>query len=47
LALQRRPTNRVDLWEQNECYLRALLTADGASLAKVTNRGTIDDPDLR
>ena len=45
-VLQRRPTNLVDVWEQ-ERYLRVLLTADGLVLVEVANRGTIDDPDVR
>jgi len=45
-VLQRRPTNRVNVWEQ-ERYLRVLATADGLALAEVTNRGTIDEPDVR
>ena len=45
-ALQRRPTNRVDVWEQNR-YLRVLASADGLALVEVENRGTIDEPDVR
>jgi 3-methyladenine DNA glycosylase/8-oxoguanine DNA glycosylase len=45
-VLQRRPTNRVDVWEANH-YLRVLTTADGPVLVEVENRGTIDDPDVR
>jgi len=45
-VLQRRPTNRMDLWEPNH-YLRVLNTADGLMLVEVENRGTIDDPDVR
>jgi DNA-3-methyladenine glycosylase II len=44
--LQRRPTNRIDHWEDGR-YLRALQTADGLRLAAVSNAGTIDAPDLR
>ena len=40
-VLQRRPTNVVDVWEQNR-YLRVLTTADGLALVEVANRGTID-----
>lgn len=45
-VLQRRPTNLVDVWEQKERYLRALVTADGVALVEVANRGTIDEPDV-
>lgn len=45
-VLQRRATNLVDVWDR-ERYLRVLATADGLALAEVTNRGTIDDPDVR
>ncbi len=45
-VLQRRPTNRVNLWEGGR-YLRALPTAEGLRLVAVENRGTIDAPDLR
>jgi 3-methyladenine DNA glycosylase/8-oxoguanine DNA glycosylase len=45
-VLQRRPTNRIDVWEPNH-YLRALTTADGLVLVQVENLGTIDDPDVR
>ncbi|MEO8196734.1 MAG: DUF488 family protein [Thermoanaerobaculia bacterium] len=49
-VLQRRPRNPVDLWEPRESgdrYLRVLATAEGCALVEVTNRKTIDDPDLR
>jgi 3-methyladenine DNA glycosylase/8-oxoguanine DNA glycosylase len=46
-VLQRRPTNPVDVWEQGDRYLRPLTTDDGVALVEVTNRGTIDEPDLR
>jgi len=45
-VLQRRPTNRVDRWEQDR-YLRLLATADGPALVEVKNEGTIDAPDVR
>lgn len=45
-VLQRRPTNVVDVW-QDESYLRVLATTDGPVLVKVANRGTIDEPDVR
>ncbi len=45
-VLQRRPTNLVEVWE-NGRYLRVLATADGLLLVEVTNRGTIDEPDVR
>jgi DNA-3-methyladenine glycosylase II len=44
-VLQRRPTNRIDVWEPNH-FLRVLTTADGLLLVEVENRGTIDDPDV-
>jgi DNA-3-methyladenine glycosylase II len=44
-ALQRRPSNRVDLWDGHR-YLRALPTADGRRLVAVENRGTIEAPAL-
>jgi DNA-3-methyladenine glycosylase II len=44
-VLQRRPANLVDVWDQNR-YLRAFATADGLTLVEVSNRGTIDDPDV-
>jgi 3-methyladenine DNA glycosylase/8-oxoguanine DNA glycosylase len=46
-VLQRRPTNRVDIWEQKERYLRALATPDGVALVEVSNRGTLEEPDIR
>jgi DNA-3-methyladenine glycosylase II len=45
-VLQRRPENRVEVWEQGR-YLRVLASADGLALLEVENRGTIDDPDVR
>ena len=45
-VLQRRPSNRVDLWEGGR-YLR-VLAVDGASvLVEVENHGTIDHPDVQ
>ena len=44
-VLQRRPTNRVDLWESDH-YWRALLTTDGVRLISVENRGAIEAPAL-
>ncbi len=44
-VLQRRPTNRVDVWAGDK-YLRVLPTAAGLALVEVANRGTIDAPDL-
>jgi DNA-3-methyladenine glycosylase II len=44
--LQRRPTNRVDIWE-DDCYRRVLSTPDGPSLVEISNLGSIDEPDLR
>jgi DNA-3-methyladenine glycosylase II len=45
-VLQRRPTNRIDVWEPNR-YLRVFTTAGGLVLVAVENRGTVDDPDVR
>jgi 3-methyladenine DNA glycosylase/8-oxoguanine DNA glycosylase len=45
-VLQRRPANRVDVWETNR-YQRVLSTPEGLVLVEVENRGTIDDPDVR
>lgn len=45
-VLQRRPTNRVNRWEDGR-YLRVLPTAEGLRLVAVENRGAIDTPDLR
>ena len=44
-VLQRRPGNRVDIWERDR-YLRVLRTADECVLVEVQDRGTIDAPDL-
>src|SRR5919202_3893499 len=44
--LQRRPTNRVDLWESGQ-YLRVLPTHDGLRLVTVSNLGTVDAPELK
>jgi 3-methyladenine DNA glycosylase/8-oxoguanine DNA glycosylase len=45
-VLQRRATNRVDVWEQDR-YVRVLATTKGLALVEIANRGTIDAPDLR
>jgi DNA-3-methyladenine glycosylase II len=45
-VLQRRPTNRVDIWEDNR-YRRILSTPDGPSLVEVRNVGSIDEPEIR
>ena len=45
-VLQRRPSNPVEIWEQ-ERYLRVLTLEHGLALVEVENRGTIDDPDVR
>jgi DNA-3-methyladenine glycosylase II len=45
-VLQRRPANLVDIWDQ-EKYLRVLAIGDGIALVEVSNRGTIDRPDVR
>lgn len=45
-VLQRRPSNKVDVWEPDR-YLRAFAVEDGLALVEVTNYRTIDDPDVR
>lgn len=45
-ALQRRPTNLVDTWEDGR-YRRLLVTDRGAALVEIENRGTVDAPALR
>ncbi len=45
-VLQRRPTNLVDVW-QDDRYLRVLVTPRGHVLAEVANRGSVDAPDVR
>ncbi|MEO8845589.1 MAG: DUF488 family protein [Kofleriaceae bacterium] len=45
-VLQRRSTNVVERWEADR-YLRVLATRAGLVLVEVTNRGTIDAPDVR
>jgi DNA-3-methyladenine glycosylase II len=44
-VLQRRPANRVDLWESDR-YLRVLAAPRGLTLVEIANRGTIDHPDV-
>ncbi len=44
--LQRRPTNRVDRWHAG-AYFRAVPTAAGVRLLRITNRATIAEPALR
>jgi 3-methyladenine DNA glycosylase/8-oxoguanine DNA glycosylase len=45
-VLQRRPGNRVDVWDQDR-YLRVLMVAEASALVEVQNRGTIDKPQLQ
>jgi DNA-3-methyladenine glycosylase II len=45
-ALQRRPTNLVELWDGDR-YLRVLGTPKNLTVVEVENRGTIDAPDVR
>ena len=45
-VLQRRPTNSVDVW-QDDRYLRLLQIEERLCLVEVENRGTIDVPDVR
>jgi 3-methyladenine DNA glycosylase/8-oxoguanine DNA glycosylase len=44
-VLQRRPSNPVDLWNQDR-YQRVLAMPEGLVLIEVRNRGTIDEPDV-
>ena len=43
--LQRRPANRIDVWD-GQRYLRALLSGRELIVCSVRNRGTIDEPRL-
>src|SRR5690606_30598803 len=45
-VLQRRPVNRVDVWDEYR-YLRVVPVEGGHVLAAVTNRGTVSSPDIR
>jgi len=45
-VLQRRPANRVDVWERG-CYRRILGTPPQLAWVEVKNRGSIDRPDVR
>ncbi len=45
-ALQRRPANLVDVWDQGR-YQRALAAPGGLVLVAVSNHGTIEVPDVR
>ena len=46
-VLQRRPTNRVDIWDEGGArYLRVLPTGGRLALIEVVNRGSIDAPDV-
>ena len=45
-VLQRRPSNLVDVWDDGT-YRRLLSTRAGPSLVEVTNRGSVDAPDVR
>jgi 3-methyladenine DNA glycosylase/8-oxoguanine DNA glycosylase len=45
-VLQRRPGNRVDIWDRDR-YLRVLPAEGRRVLVEVHNRGTIDAPDLQ
>jgi 3-methyladenine DNA glycosylase/8-oxoguanine DNA glycosylase len=45
-VLQRRPTNPVEVWEQDR-YLRIVATPNGFVLVEVKNHGVIDAPDIR
>lgn len=45
-VLQRRPTNRVDIWEGG-CHRRVLTTPNGVFLVETRNHGSVDEPDVR
>ncbi|MBX5462681.1 MAG: DNA-3-methyladenine glycosylase 2 [Steroidobacteraceae bacterium] len=45
-VLQRRPANRVDIWDRGR-YLRVLPAGQTNVLVQVRNHGTIEEPDLR
>jgi len=45
-VLQRRASNRVDVWE-HDSYVRAIHTTSGPTLVRVWNDGGIEKPDLR
>ncbi len=45
-VLQRRPSNLIDRWMEHR-YRRAILVGDEPALIEVSNRGSIDAPDLR
>ena len=45
-VLQRRPGNRVDVWDRDR-YLRVLPAGQSLVLVEVNDRGTVDAPDLR
>ncbi|WAS95804.1 DUF488 family protein [Nannocystis punicea] len=45
-VLQRRPINRVDVWDDGR-YRRVLTVAGELVLVEVEDRGTVDAPDLR
>jgi 3-methyladenine DNA glycosylase/8-oxoguanine DNA glycosylase len=44
-VLQRRPENRIEVWERGH-YLRVLASGGRLALVAVENRGTIDQPDV-
>jgi DNA-3-methyladenine glycosylase II len=45
-VLQRRPSNLVDVW-QDDRYVRVLTDDDRPVLVEVENRGSLDQPDVR
>jgi DNA-3-methyladenine glycosylase II len=45
-VLQRRPSNLVDVW-QDDRYVRVLEVGERPILVEVENRGTLDKPDVR
>ena len=45
-VLQRRPVNRVDVWEGDR-YRRVLRVAETPTLVEVRNKGSIEKPDVR
>jgi len=45
-VLQRRPSNRIDVWA-NDSYRRVLRTSEGLALVEVSSHGSRDAPDVR
>jgi DNA-3-methyladenine glycosylase II len=45
-VLQRRPSNPVEIWDEDR-FLRGFATAEGLVVTAVENRGSVDSPDIR